>query len=72
MANIPKLNEGSDLGLLGAFTSSMLPASCTAESEATLAKLVDEYAGMKPQVVKAVKGTHQQINRCIKALELLK
>lgn len=72
LAHIPKLNDGSDLGLLSAFAGSMLPASCTAASEAELAKLVDDYADMKPQVLKSVKASHQQIGRCIKALKLLK
>ena len=72
LAHIPKLNDGGDLGLLSAFAGSMIPTSCTAESEAELAKLVNEYADMKPQVLKSVKGSHQQIGRCIKALKLLK
>lgn len=72
LAHIPKLNEGSDLSLLGSFTGSMLPSSCTAESESELAKLVTEYADMKPQALKSVKATHQQVGRCIRALKLLK
>ena len=72
LAHIPKLNEGSDLGLLSAFAGSMLPASCTAVSEAELAKLITDYADMKPQVLKGVKAKHQQIGRCLKALTLLK
>ncbi|MDO6425559.1 aminopeptidase N [Thalassotalea sp. 1_MG-2023] len=71
LAHIPKLNEGSDLGLLGAFASSMIPSECTAESEAELAKLIEEYKSMKPQVLKTVKARHQNVGRCIKALKLL-
>jgi len=72
LAHIPKLNEGSDLGLLGSFTGSMLPSQCTLASEAELAKLIEEYKEMKPQVLKSVKATHQQVGRCLKALTLLK
>jgi aminopeptidase N len=72
LAHIPKLNEGSDLELLSAFTGSMLPRECTPESEAELAKLVDEYKGMKPQTLKSVKAQHQNVGRCVKALKLLK
>ena len=72
LAHIPKLNEGSDLELLSAFTGSMLPAECTAESEAELAKLVVEYKDMKPQALKSVKAQHQNVGRCVKALKLLK
>ncbi|WP_206486247.1 aminopeptidase N [Thalassotalea sp. G2M2-11] len=72
LAQIPKLNEGSDLGLLGAFAGSMIPSQCTAESEAELAKLVESYSSMKPQVVKTVKARHQNVGRCVKALALLK
>ena len=71
LAHIPTLNEGSDLGLLSAFTSSMLPGECTANSEAELAKLVEQYKDMKPQVIKTVKARHQNIGRCVKALRLL-
>jgi len=71
IAHIPTLNAGSDLSLLGSFVGSMLPASCTAESETNLAKLVDEYQEMKPQVLKSVKASHQQVGRCLKALKLL-
>ncbi|MEW6989908.1 aminopeptidase N [Colwelliaceae bacterium 6441] len=72
LAHIPKLNEGSDLELLSAFTGSMLPSQCTAESEAELAKLVVAYKDMKPQALKSVKSRHQGIERCVKALKLLK
>ena len=72
LAHIPKLNEGSDLGLLSSFTSYMLPSQCTATSEQELAKLIEKYQGMKPQVLKTVKANHQKVERCIKALELLK
>jgi aminopeptidase N len=72
LAHIPKLNEGSDLELLSAFTGSMLPRECTAESEAELAKLVVEYKDMKPQALKSVKAQHQNVGRCVKALKLLK
>ncbi|WP_286233887.1 aminopeptidase N [Thalassotalea sediminis] len=71
LAHIPTLNEGSDLGLLSAFASSMIPSECTAESEAELAKLVKQYKDMKPQVLKTVKARHQNVGRCIKALKLL-
>ncbi|MDO6445507.1 aminopeptidase N [Colwellia sp. 1_MG-2023] len=72
LAHIPKLNEGSDLELLSAFTGSMLPTECTAESETELAKLVDDYKDMKPQALKSVKAQHQNVERCVKALTLLK
>ena len=72
LAHIPKLNEGSDLELLSAFTGSMLPRECTAESETELAKLVVEYKDMKPQALKSVKAQHQNVERCVKALKLLK
>jgi len=72
LAHIPKLNEGSDLGLLGSFASSMLPSQCTPTSEAELAQLIKDYSEMKPQVLKAVKASHQNIGRCVKALALLK
>ncbi|MBA6352128.1 aminopeptidase N [Colwellia sp. BRX8-4] len=72
LAHIPKLNEGSDLGLLESFAGSMLPTQCNAVSEAELAQLIKDYSGMKPQVLKTVKASHQQIGRCVKALELLK
>jgi aminopeptidase N len=71
LAHIPTLNEGSDLSLLGSFTGNLLPAQCTPESEKELAALVVEYKDMKPQVLKSVKASHQDIERCIKALELL-
>jgi len=71
IAHIPTLNAGSDLSLLSSFVGSMLPASCTTESEANLAKLVDDYQEMKPQVLKSVKASHQQVGRCLKALKLL-
>jgi len=71
IAHIPTLNAGSDLSLLGSFVGNMLPSSCTAESEASLAKLVEEYKEMKPQVLKSVKARHQNVGRCIKALKLL-
>jgi aminopeptidase N len=71
LAHIPTLNEGSDLSLLGSFTGNLLPAQCTSESEKELADLVVEYKDMKPQVLKSVKAAHQDIGRCIKALELL-
>jgi aminopeptidase N len=72
LAHIPKLNEGSDLGLLESFAGSMLPTECTPASEAELAQLIKDYSGMKPQVLKTVKASHQQIGRCVKALKLLK
>ena len=50
----------------------MFPSQCTATSEQELAKLIEEYQGMKPQVLKTVKANHQKVERCIKALELLK
>ncbi|GHF87610.1 aminopeptidase N [Thalassotalea marina] len=71
LAQIPKLNAGDDLSLLDSFTGSMLPSQCTAESEAELAKLVEEYKDMKPQVLKTVKARHQGVQRCVKALKLL-
>ena len=71
LAHIPKLNAGSDLGLLEAFTDYMLPSECSVESEAELAQLVVDYKGMKPQALKSVKASHQSVSRCIKALKLL-
>ena len=72
LAHIPKLNEGSDLSMLESFTSSLLPAKCTATSEQELAGLITAYSEMKPQALKSVKATHQEIGRCIEALKLLK
>ena len=71
LAQIPVLNQGSDLGLTRSFASTMLPAQCTAQSEAELAGLVEAYSQMKPQVLKAVKARHQTVERCIAALALL-
>jgi aminopeptidase N len=71
LAHIPKLNEGSDLSLLESFTSSLLPAKCTVESEQELAELITAYSKMKPQALKSVKAAHQEVGRCIKALKLL-
>lgn len=71
IAHIPTLNAGSDLSLLSSFVGSMLPTSCTAESETNLMKLVEEYKTMKPQVLKSVKASHQNVGRCVKALKLL-
>ncbi|MGB2741881.1 MAG: aminopeptidase N [Cognaticolwellia sp.] len=71
LAHIPKLNEGSDLSLLESFTSNLLPAKCTVESEQELAELITAYSKMKPQALKSVKAAHQQVGRCIKALKLL-
>ena len=72
LAQIPKLNEGSDLGLLSEFASNMIPSQCTAESEAELAQLIEQYKDMKPQVLKTTKARHQNVGRCVKALKLLK
>lgn len=72
LSHIPKLNEGGDLNLISAFTDNMLPSQCTSESEQELTKLINDYQEMKPQVLKTVKETHQEIERCIKALKLLK
>jgi aminopeptidase N len=72
LAHIPKLNEGSDLGLLSSFAGSMIPSQCTVESEQELANLVADYKDMKPQVLKTVKARHQNVGRCVKALTLLK
>ena len=71
LAHIPKLNEGSDLSLLESFTSNLLPAKCTVESEQELAELITAYSKMKPQALKSVKAAHQEVGRCIKALKLL-
>jgi len=72
LAHIPKLNEGSDLSLLESFTSSLLPAQCSTASEQELAALITAYSEMKPQALKSVKASHQEVERCIKALKLLK
>lgn len=71
LAHILKLNAGSDLALLGSFTNAMLPNQCTSQNEKELAKLVEEYKDMKPQVVKSVKATHENVSRCVRALKLL-
>ncbi|WP_448550463.1 aminopeptidase N [Thalassotalea fusca] len=71
LENIEKLNSGSDLSLLGSFVNNMLPTNCTADSEQELAQLVTKYSEMKPQVLKSVKGSHEQVGRCVKALALL-
>jgi aminopeptidase N len=71
LAQIPVLNQGNDLGLTRSFASNMLPAQCSAQSEAELAGLVEEYGAMKPQILKAVKARHQTVERCIAALALL-
>jgi len=69
--HIAKLNEKGDLALLGNFTGRMLPAHCTPQSEQSLAKLVETYADMKPQAVKAIKKAHETSQRCVKVLDLL-
>lgn len=71
LAQIPILNQGSDLGLTRSFASNMLPGECTAQSERELAGLVEQYSAMKPQILKAVKARHQTVERCIAALALL-
>jgi len=70
LAHIPKLNEGSDLSMLGAF-SGLIPAECNATSEKELAELVNKYQNMKPQVLKSVKGKHESVGRCVKVLATL-
>ena len=72
LAHIEKLNNDGNLMLLGAFAGAMLPTSCTNESYQELGELVEEYKDMKPQVLKGVKRSHQEIGRCVKVLELLK
>lgn len=72
LSHIDRLNSEGDLGMLGAFTGSMLPTNCTAESHHRLAGLVEQYKGMKPQVVKSVKASHQNVGRCVNVLALLK
>jgi len=67
LAHIPKLNNGSDLSLLGAF-SGLIPAECSVKSEKELAELVTKYQGMKPQILKSVKGKHESVDRCVKVL----
>jgi len=71
LAQIPLLDQGEDLGLTRAFAGSMLPGQCTKDSERELNSLVEQYSGMKPQIVKAVKAKHQRVQRCIKTLALL-
>ena len=71
LAQIPLLNAGEDLGLTRYYVNYLLPTECTAANETKLAQLVIEYSTMQPRIVKAVKGTHQQVQRCIAALELL-
>lgn len=71
LAHIPKLNKGSDLSMLASFTSSLLPAQCTPESEQELAALITTFSDLKPQALKSVKSSHQKMQRCIKALALL-
>jgi aminopeptidase N len=71
LALIPQLNKEGDLGFTRAFAGRMLPAECTAQSELELAALVEQTKAMKPMIVKAVKGTHETVERCIKVLETL-
>ena len=71
LAQIPLLNAGEDLGLTRYYVNYLLPTECTAANETKLAQLVIEYSTMQPRIVKAVKGTHQQVQRCIAALALL-
>ena len=72
LAHIESLNTQGNLKLLGAFAGSMLPSSCTSESYQELGELVEKYKDMKPQVLKGVKRTHQEVGRCVKVLNLLK
>ena len=69
---IPELNQGSDLGLLSNFTSLMVPAECTKASEVELAALVEQFSDMKPQVVKNIKATHEDVERCVKSTRTIK
>jgi aminopeptidase N len=71
LAHVKTLNDGSDLSLLEAF-SGLITTQCNTESEAELAKLVEEYKDMKPQVLKTVKAKHERVGRCVKVLNLLK
>jgi aminopeptidase N len=72
LAHIEKLNNDGNLKLLSAFAGSMLPTSCTTESYEELSGLVTQYKDMKPQVLKGVKRSHQEVGRCVKVLNLLK
>ncbi|GHB60684.1 aminopeptidase N [Psychrosphaera saromensis] len=72
LAHIESLNTQGNLKLLGAFAGSMLPTSCTNESYQELGELVEKYKDMKPQVLKGVKRSHQEVGRCVKVLNLLK
>ena len=72
LAHIEALNTQGNLKLLSAFAGSMLPTSCTSEGYKELGELVMQYKDMKPQVLKGVKRSHQEIGRCVKVLELLK
>jgi aminopeptidase N len=72
LAHIESLNTQGNLKLLGAFAGSMLPSSCTNESYQELGELVEKYKDMKPQVLKGVKRSHQEVGRCVKVLNLLK
>ena len=69
--HIAKLNDAGDLAMLGNFTNQMLPVECTSESEQSLSQLVEKYAYMKPQALKAIKRSHERAERCIKVLALL-
>jgi len=71
LAHIEKLNNEGELRLLGSFAGSMLPTSCTTDSYKELTGLVDKYQNMKPQVLKGVKRSHQEVGRCVKVLNLL-
>ena len=71
LALIPALNNNDDLGFTRAFAGTMLPAQCTAQSEQELGLLIEKVNQMKPIIVKAVKASHESVERCIKVLETL-
>jgi len=71
LAHVEVLNEQGELRMLSSFVSAMIPTECTASSYERLSGLVEQYKGMKPQVVKSIKVTHQYEGRCVEVLEKL-
>jgi len=72
LAHVDQLNAQGELRMLKSFVSTMIPTDCTKSSHQRLTNLVEQNQGMKPQVVKAIKATHQNVGRCVAVLEKLK
>jgi len=72
LAHVDVLNQQGESRMLKSFVGSMVPTSCTERSHQRLAGLVEQYKDMKPQVVKSIKSSHQEVGRCVAVLSLLK